>query len=253
MKNCLILGSGRSGTSMVAGALSGAGYYMGPHLMPPTPSNPKGYYESNDIQDINEKILRPLVPGRPRFLPQRFFRNRVGLRQFWLARVPLGAEMHTSSSTDSQICELVKNEPYCFKDPRFSYTLPVWRRFVQNTVFVCVFRDPASTAASILKDCADRPYLWNLSMNFEWAVEVWTMMYRHILEIHRHRGSWMFMHFDQGLTAQGMGRLDAFVEAKLDRAFPDPQLKHRFPSRPVPAQAQSIYEQLCSLADYRSC
>jgi hypothetical protein len=253
MKNCIILGSGRSGTSMIAGALSGAGYYMGPRLMPPTPSNPKGYYESTDIQDLNEKILSPVVQTRPRLLPKRLFRHRVGPRQFWLAKVPVGTEIPSSAAIETQMGELVRNEPYCFKDPRFSYTLPVWRRSLRNTVFVCVFRDPASTAASILKDCQDRPYLWNLSMNFDWAVEVWTLMYRHILEMHRHTGSWMFIHFDQGLTEQGIDRLEAFVETKLDRTFPDPALKHLFPVRPVPEQAQSIYAQLCSLADYRSC
>jgi len=44
MKNCIILGSGRSGTSMVAGTLAKSGYFMGDNLYPARESNPKGFF-----------------------------------------------------------------------------------------------------------------------------------------------------------------------------------------------------------------
>ena len=44
-RNCLILGSGRSGTSMAAGILARAGYFMGAELWPADIGNPKGYFE----------------------------------------------------------------------------------------------------------------------------------------------------------------------------------------------------------------
>jgi hypothetical protein len=46
MKTCIILGSGQSGTSMVAGTLAGAGYFMGERLYRPRESNPRGFLES---------------------------------------------------------------------------------------------------------------------------------------------------------------------------------------------------------------
>ncbi|NIM13858.1 MAG: sulfotransferase family protein, partial [Candidatus Aminicenantes bacterium] len=55
MKNCLILGSGRSGTSMIAGILHKAGYFMGDNLYPPRSANPKGFFENWEINEINEK------------------------------------------------------------------------------------------------------------------------------------------------------------------------------------------------------
>ena len=251
MKNCLVLGSGRSGTSMIAGTLSTAGYFIGHSPMPPTPSNPKGYYESFDIQDINEELLASVVPKRPWFRHRWLFRDRRPRpTQRWLAAVPLGTNIVRPSPMDARIKALVEHEPYCFKDPRFSYTLPAWRPFLRDTAFVCVFRDPASTASSILKECADMPYLWDLVMDFEQAIEVWTLMYRHIVEIHRHDGPWLFMHYDQGLTGDGIRRLEAFVDARLNSAFPDPALRRRAPERSVPRAAQQLYEQLCELAAY---
>ena len=42
MRNCLILGCGRSGTSMLAVSLASDGYYMGGKLYPERTANPKG-------------------------------------------------------------------------------------------------------------------------------------------------------------------------------------------------------------------
>jgi hypothetical protein len=44
-RNCLILGSGRSGTSLAAGILAQAGYFMGDELWPVNIGNPKGQFE----------------------------------------------------------------------------------------------------------------------------------------------------------------------------------------------------------------
>lgn len=59
--NCLILGSGRSGTSMLAGILHQAGYFMGDKLHKPELSNPKGFFEWMTINQINEQILAAYV------------------------------------------------------------------------------------------------------------------------------------------------------------------------------------------------
>ena len=56
MYNCLILGSGRSGTSMAAGVLAKSGYFMGRNLIPPRPANPKGFFESEQITDVKKRL-----------------------------------------------------------------------------------------------------------------------------------------------------------------------------------------------------
>jgi hypothetical protein len=57
VRNVLILGSGRSGTSMVAGTLAGAGWFVGARPYAPRSSNPKGFFESPDVNGVNELIL----------------------------------------------------------------------------------------------------------------------------------------------------------------------------------------------------
>jgi len=251
MRNVIILGSGRSGTSMVAGTLAKAGYFMGTRLVPPRDSNPKGFFEDHEINDINENILKQVVPHRPRYIGRLFFRNRLGYMQKWLARVPLDTPIPCPPGVQPRIRRAVQHMPFCYKDPRFSYTLPVWRPYLKDTVFICVFRDPASTALSIVKEC-QQPYLRRLQMDFDTALEVWYWMYRHIVEVHRLEGEWLFIHFNQVLQPVGLDRLEAFTGARVDRSFPDPSLRRSISKQPVPATVRSVYEQLCALAEYPS-
>jgi len=248
MRNCLILGSGRSGTSMVAGTLAKAGYFMGDHLWPVRASNPKGFFEDREINEINETLVAQVIPPRRKLLGRWFFRDRPIQWQRWLARVPVGTKIPSPPEIIERIEKVVRREPYCFKDPRFSYTLPVWRPFLKDTVFLCVFRDPASTARSILKECQDVELLRSLSITFDQALQVWTLMYRHILEIHRYEGEWLFIHFDQVLSPAGLDRIERFVEAPVDWSFPDLALRRSFSNRAVPPKTWQVYEQLCELA-----
>lgn len=250
MKNVIILGSGRSGTSMVAGTLSRAGYFMGDRLYPATVSNPKGYFEDPEINDINEELIAPLIPKRPRFMGNWLFRDRLSYGQRWLARLQLGTHVPTPPEIGRRIQALVQREPFCFKDPRFSYTLPVWRPYLKDTVFLCVFRQPTVTAASILKDCKDARYLRNLSITFGQALEVWRLTYLHILEAHMKEGEWLFLHYDQMFNHEGLNRIKELTGAEIDCAFPDAHLRRSASDRPTPLSSLDIYKRLCNLASY---
>jgi hypothetical protein len=254
MRNILILGAGRSGTSMVAGTLSKAGYFMGDNLYGARENNPKGFFEDHEVNQVNEALLKQIVPNRPQWLP-KFIRKRVFNRrpmqgQRWLARVPVGTEVPSTSFIDRCIERLTQRTPFCFKDPRFSYTLPAWRPFLQDIAFICVFRDPATTVTSVLKVCNNLYYLQPLSMNTERAVEVWQLMYSHILNVHRHQGDWLFIHYNQVLTQQGLDRIATFTGAEVDRNFPDPKLRRSSPQSAVSPAAQHLYQELCMLARY---
>jgi hypothetical protein len=250
MRNVIISGSGRSGTSMVAGVLAKSGYFMGDHLYPARESNPKGFYEDPEINGINEALVAQVIPQRPRLLGRWFFRSRPLEGQRWLARVPVGTKIPSLPIINEHIRKTLQREPFCFKDPRFSYTLPVWRPFLKNTVFVCIFRDPASTALSIVKECRDAEYLHSLSVSFQQALEVWNLMYRHILDVHRHEGAWLFLHYNQVLSGEGLERLEDFVDAPVDRSFPDPSLNRSFSDDLVPEEVARVYQHLCEIAEY---
>lgn len=254
MNNIMILGSGRSGTSMVAGCLSGAGYFMGDDLWGARDSNPYGFFEDREINEINEELLEPVVPRRRRFLGIEFSKHQPVKWQRWLACLPGNLRVPAAPALVERIKRVVQRQPYCLKDPRFSYTLPVWRPFLSRTAFVCVFRDPGRTATSIYNECLAVPHLADpktgISISTRQAVRIWTSIYSPIIYDHRHQGDWLFLHYDQAFTPEGLDRLQKFTGAKVDRSFPTAKLSRSKPLLKIPKNCRALYQELCKLADY---
>lgn len=252
MRNVIILGSGRSGTSMVAGVLAQAGFFMGDRLIAPRESNPKGFFEDAEVNAVNEDLLASVAPGRPRLIGRWLFRSRPRRAQRWLAALPVGTTISCTPAMRDRIAGLVARRPFCFKDPRFCYTLPVWRPLLEDTLFLCVFRDPGVTAASILTECRTMPYLRDLRIDFRRALDVWTKMYQHVLRIHRQEGDWIFVHYDQVFSGAGIAKIEADLDIKLDHNFPDARLRRSTTMHGIPEEAQRVYAQLCDLAAFRA-
>jgi hypothetical protein len=225
---------------------------MGDDLYAPRPANPKGFFENHEINSINERILSQVLPARPKgFIGDVFFRKRPGEGQLWLARVPLGTSIRCPEAVVDRIRALTTRQPFCFKDPRFSYTLPCWRPLMNDARFVVVFRHPADTAMSIAKECADAPYLHTLSISREAILDVWRLMYRHILEMQAPDESWLFLHYDQMLDQKSLDRLETFADTAVDRSFPDRSLRRSRSSEPVSSETDLVYQKLCKLAHYQ--
>jgi len=251
MKNVIILGSGRSGTSMVAGTLAKAGYYMGEELLPANNANPKGFFEDKEVNAINEDILASIAPRRPKLLGNLFYKHIPLPWQRWLLALP-GAKAPISNPTiDARIKKIVANQPYCLKDPRFSYTLPCWMPFLEDAVFIVVFREPMATAKSINQECQDDSRLHTLAMNEERALKVWECMYRSIFDMSEQRSSeWLFVHYDQVLTENGGQLIAEYTEADIDLSFPEKRLKRSIPTESPPPSAKEIYSKLCERAGF---
>ena len=75
-------------------------------------------------------------------------------------------------------------------------------------------------------------------------------MYLPILLTHRHRGDWLFLHYNQVLTGKGMDQLEEFTGVMIDRSFPSPNLKRSKAIKGVPDSYMRIYKELCDLAGY---
>lgn len=257
MKNLLILGSGRSGTSMLAGSLASAGYFFGrnPHYLGKNKSNLKGFYEDFEVNTINEDILKLSLPIIPEKLRKIVFPSYTFYRARWLARLPLNRKINTTEEIQHRIKTIVLNEPFCLKDPRFCYTLPVWEKHLNSaTRYVVIFRDPAQTAASILRESKESPGLKNLRVTRKIALQVWKSTYSHVIK-NFHKSSrqkdWFFLHFDQMFDPEVVRKLEVFLEAKIDIEFPEKRISRTRDVVPdYSADVKFLYLQLSKLANY---
>lgn len=253
MKNVIILGSGRSGTSMVAGTLAKADYYMGDQLLPANNANPKGFFEDIEVNAINEDILASVAPSRPKILGNLFFKHIPLPYQRWLLALPPDKVPVSTPNIDARIKKIVANQPFCLKDPRFSYTLPCWMPFLNDTVFIVVFREPMTTAKSINQECLDDSQLHSLAMNEPRALKVWEYMYQHILKLSENEGpEWLFIHYDQVLAGEGGQLIAEHTEADIDFSFPEKKFKRSLTIKLPPLSTEDIYLKLCQKSGHHA-
>ncbi|MFT7668008.1 MAG: glycosyltransferase involved in cell wall biosynthesis [Planctomycetota bacterium] len=238
--NVVIMGSGRSGTSMVAGTLANAGWFPGSNPYKGHASNPKGFYETAEINGLNEYLL---ASHWPEAKPQ-------GIMQRWLIARDGQAKFQASSYLNVPIQRACAVQPFVIKDPRMCYTLDAWRPHLADARFVCIFRDPAVTASSMLTEVESAEYLSDLSVDADQALEIWSCMYARILEQHQHDGQWLFLHYEQLFTEEGLDRLEQFVGAPINRDFPEQRLSRSRPDHSIPAKVAGQYKELCQLANH---
>src|SRR4051812_26970362 len=86
--NIFVLGSGRSGTSLLAGLFRRHGLFMGDQPYKARDSNPHGFFEDRSVNDINEALLATHVPIS--FLDKEIIYGKDSPThgQRWLTRLP---------------------------------------------------------------------------------------------------------------------------------------------------------------------
>lgn len=233
---------------MLAGVLARAGYYMGSHIWPARDANPKGFFEDREVNYINERLLAGVTPRRPGGILHGVFRTRPTQWQRWLTVVAPGTQIQPRHDTAARIGREVEQVPFCLKDPRFCYTLPAWRPFLGEAAFLCIFRSPSETVASILKDCREAEYLQDLRVTRSRAFAIWTAMYRNVLEVHRTDGDWLFLHYDQVLDGSAAPQVEALLDVRGDWGFPERRLRRSAPAGRSTRESERIYLELCRLA-----
>lgn len=134
-----IAGAPRSGTSMVTRLLHLCGMDLGPEsdLMPPAPDNPDGFWENVRFVEINADILNAFGGAWdcPPALPNG-----------WMDDACLA---HCTTKAETLSETFAGHEPWGWKDPRNSLTLPFWLRlFPEMKVVVCL-RNPLEVALSL--------------------------------------------------------------------------------------------------------
>lgn len=255
MHNIIILGSGRSGTSMMTGILKNSGYFTGENsdYLKVNKSNPKGFFEDYEVNTINEDILKENLITIPEPLRKWIFPSFTFYRARWLATLPLNKTIKSNDQIGKRISAIVENQPFCYKDPRFSYTLPIWNKYFQsNTKYLVVFREPNKTADSIVRECNESLSLQKLKMTKENALNVWYSMYSHILKNYTkslNKNNWKFFHYNQIFDENKVSELEIFcnvelkvdfAEKKISRSIDDNEKNQR--------RIERIYNDLISLS-----
>src|SRR5215218_6590 len=149
MRDCVVVGSGRSGTSLAAGLLARAGHDCGDDLLPADEGGPTGFFEARATNQLNELLLAPYDDA---LLDLDGYSRPLRHGERWLAVLPPDVEIEVPSRLRDALASAVPASPYCLKDPRFGYTLDGWRPFLGEPLFICVFRHPLATAESIARD-----------------------------------------------------------------------------------------------------
>ena len=153
----VVLGMHRSGTSALTRVLNLLGCDLPQTLMPPNPYNEAGYWESNAIYALNERILKSAGTNWHDWL--EFDHRRIKSPAFKGFRKEARARLE-SEFGDSSL--------FVLKDPRICRMVRFWADILCEADveprFICILRNPAEVAASLAKrDGIEVPYghlLW---------------------------------------------------------------------------------------------
>lgn len=244
------MGAGRSGTSMLAGMFSEAGYHMGEKLYPARDTNPKGFFESEVINSINETILKK---NAKRTITERLYKGynrRLKKCQRWLCdfrsskRFALGGDSRGSIETETA------KQPFCYKDPRFAYTYPLWAPYCGDHVCLVVYRHPAKTIDSMVREISSTQYLESYELSVRRLNKIWARQYANILAISNSK--FMFVHFDQVFERRTVDKMQNFIGCNDIVDFTDQKLKRSTGESFVPdKRCMTIYEQLNQKSGYQ--
>ena len=113
----LVTGSGRSGTSSVAGALKRLGLHVPQPEVPADEKNPRGYYEPEWVTEFHKRVLNP-VPVRT--IDTRPTAGAIAAEA--------GSQPSVEAELRSWLSEQLDEPQILVKDPRAFWILPVWTR-----------------------------------------------------------------------------------------------------------------------------
>lgn len=119
---------------MMAGRFAKAGGFMGDNFWVTRDANPKGFFEDQEINEINEDLLEPVVSNRWPFFGKVFFQHQPIKWQHWLACLPPDVDIPSPFALIVRNGKITPREPFFLKDVMISYALPVWRLFLGDTV-----------------------------------------------------------------------------------------------------------------------
>jgi hypothetical protein len=137
----IVLGVGRSGTSLLTGLLNMTGLHVGSAdaLMAAGPANPKGFWERQDVTLLDSEILA--AAGVDWHRPYGFAFDRIApdrLQEFQRRAAEIVRKLDAAG-------------PWVVKDPRMCLVLPLWRAVLTAPTCVFIVRRPIQVAQSLAR------------------------------------------------------------------------------------------------------
>jgi hypothetical protein len=143
----VVLGSGRSGTSLIMQVLAACGLQVSQNLISSNASNPEGFFEDDDIKDAHAELIKCLGVTSALPLP-------VDWLQTPCARAAL-KRLEVLLANNLAGCAGI----FGFKNPHTGTFLPMWTRIFnrQRVVpkYVMAVREPAAVVSSFLRQYGD--------------------------------------------------------------------------------------------------
>ena len=145
MSKCiLVVGMHRSGTSCMAGLLQHSGLFFGKKLLPPSPKNPTGYFENEDLWRLHHSILR--AAGHP-------WDDARPMPAGWEKRLIIRFKRHALKRLIRK--HYAGREVFGIKDPTINLLLPlyldVFKELSIQPCFIVMRRDERAAARSLSK------------------------------------------------------------------------------------------------------
>jgi hypothetical protein len=137
----LIVGVGRSGTSIATKLVTELGLTAprDDDLIPGNYANPRGYWESQSLVDLNDRLLEQWCSS------------------WWQPPPAVTTSMLdelgdvTAEAADVFTAVFPGGSAWTWKDPRLTVLLPFWDRVLGNQPVLFLYREPQSVARSIAK------------------------------------------------------------------------------------------------------
>lgn len=202
MPRALVLaGMHRSGTSLLASVVLRAGVDLGSAFLPPGRGNRRGHFEDLDFYRFHEGCLE---------------RREIGLFS-----VPEGWAPELAPEEEEEALALIgrrADKPiWGFKDPRTTLFLEVWDRLLPDPLYLLLYRHPVEVALSLLRRGIDQ----EVQDDPRIAFRAWISYNERILQFRRtHPGRCLLWNVAGavGSLEESVGRLEAWLGARLDRA-----------------------------------
>ena len=144
----LVVGVGRSGTSLLAGVLSQLGFHIPQPEVQADETNPRGFGEPRWVVDFHMKLLR-----------RRLVTVNDSRPAAWDATWGVDDAETVATARDWLAGQLREGEAIVVKDPRTVWFLPLWVRAARELgvapSFVTMLRHPAEVLTSARKSYGD--------------------------------------------------------------------------------------------------